>query len=327
MRRERAVDVNRLTRRRFGALAGGALLSGCAAPGLEAPEIVTQDDRKDPFEGGIGGTGIVGLLTDFGSLRINGLRVEVTERTLFDSPVGRVSESAVAPGMPLTVSAERTRDALVARRVTIAWPLVGTVERSGSGFSVNGARVRPEAGSIGRLTPGARVAVSGVWRGGMVVASRLDPAPQGRDLIAGAAGRGGPTGFTVEGVPVRMRGAVRLPLSGSYVTLFGEIRDGLFEGTASEVGRFARSGRELRQLSVEGYLAPISTAPGFRVAGLGHSFAPDLALAPLATQRALYFGRYDGRFAAGLALPVPESFAARRSLLREGVPDRGVRLR
>ena len=36
---------------------------------------------EDPFEGGIGGTGIVGLMVGAGSVLINGLRVEVPDAT------------------------------------------------------------------------------------------------------------------------------------------------------------------------------------------------------------------------------------------------------
>ncbi|MEM8752997.1 MAG: hypothetical protein AAGF90_08480, partial [Pseudomonadota bacterium] len=57
---------------RRAALAGiGAALLGACAPGSREGAGVA-DARKDPAEGGIGGTGIVGVLTDFGSLVVNG---------------------------------------------------------------------------------------------------------------------------------------------------------------------------------------------------------------------------------------------------------------
>ncbi|MEO1612986.1 MAG: hypothetical protein AAFU55_11645, partial [Pseudomonadota bacterium] len=67
--------MTRLSRRSLLLGASALAIGGCAA-----------DDRlaaADPDEprGGIGGTGIVGVLTDFGSLIVNGKRIELDGRT------------------------------------------------------------------------------------------------------------------------------------------------------------------------------------------------------------------------------------------------------
>ena len=54
---------------------------GATALGACAPAIQTAALSDDPFEGGIGGTGIVGVMVAAGSVLINGLRVEPGERT------------------------------------------------------------------------------------------------------------------------------------------------------------------------------------------------------------------------------------------------------
>jgi hypothetical protein len=278
---------------------------------------VTRDDKRDPFEGGIGGTGIVGILTEFGSLRVNGLRVELTGRTRVLTPFGRTSESALAQGQPLTIVATRTRDRLVARHVQITYPLVGTVADGAGGLSVNGVPVRREPGALGRAEPGARVAVSGVWTRGGVVASRFDPADDLPDLLAGVVERAA-AGLRIGGVPVQLEGGPIFPRAGTYLTVVGRYEGGAMDGREASGGRFVTGTAGLRQLSVEGYLEPVAAEPGFRVAGLGHSFARDLALAPLAGRRVAYFGPYDGRFGARAGYVLPESFAARRALLGEG---------
>ena len=308
------------TRRAFASLLAATAVTGCAAP-----QIVTRDDKRDPFEGGIGGTGIVGTLTEFGSLKINGLRVELTSRTRILTPAGQVGDGALAPGQGLTVLATRSRDRLVARHVSISYPLVGTVAVTDGGLRVNGVPVVPQPGALGTAVPGQRVAVSGIWRGSRVAASRFDAAGGLPDVIAGIVGRS-PTGTDVAGIPIVGESGRIFPEAGSFVTAAGRYLGGVLSAERIQGGRFATGTSGLRQLSVEGYLEPTRRAPGYRVSGLGHSFARDLRLDPLATRRALYFGPYDGLFRATSGYPLPESVPARRALLSEGfVPDLAAR--
>ncbi len=300
--------MTQTNRRALLGLLGSAALGACVPA---APAIVTRDD---PFEGGIGGTGIVGVLTDFGSLRINGLRVELEDSTRFVDPFGTVAAEAAQPGTTLTVFATRNRDRLVARRVSLDHALIGTVAANSR---VNGVRVRVEPGAIGGLARGARVAVSGIWTPGGVVASRIDRVGPGPDLIAGVLSTGDTP--NIGGAPLQL--TTVLPGSGTYLAARGRWNGQTFVATQSWSGRFVTGTGPLAQLSVEGYLEPIATAPDFRIAGLGHSFARDLRLAPLAAERAIYFGRYDGTFRASAGYVVPEVFDARRQVLRDGFED------
>ena len=306
--------MTKTNRRKVLALLGSSALSACAAP-----EVITRSNN-DPFEGGIGGTGIVGLLTDFGSLIVNGLRVEMTGRTRIVSPFGDMPESALAPGMALTVFASRSQDALIARRVAIDYALVGTVRRDPGGqLTINGVTVMPEPGATGRATPGTRIAVSGVWSSDGVIASRFDPAPDEDDLIAGTVEAHGVTGRAISDVPIRVSGLQ--PLAGQYTIARGRYNGSGFDADTLLRGRF-EGAQALRQLSVEGYLEPIASNPGFRVAGLGHSFARNVRLDSLSGARALYFGRYDGRFDASRGYVVPDNLSERRRLLRSGLSER-----
>lgn len=295
---------------------GGTALVGCTPTGPSVPAVTRN--APDPFEGGIGGTGIVGVMTDFGSLIVNGLRVEVDGRTRFRSAFGPVSEGAALPGRSLTILATKTRDQLVARDVAVDLPLIGLVRPgAGGAVTVNGIEVRAEAGAVGTLRLGRRVALSGVWTATGFSASRIDPADTDLDVIAGTFRRAGPTGAAIGTAPLRL--ASTRPADGSYLAARGRFGDGVFAADAVRRTRFPLGTTGLRQLSVEGYLEPQASAPGFRVAGLGHSFARDLQLAPLARHRAIYFGPYDGRFRAAAGYIVPDGFGDRRALLADGV--------
>ncbi|MEM1265205.1 MAG: hypothetical protein AAGI50_04230 [Pseudomonadota bacterium] len=293
------------TRRTALLLASSAAVAACAAP---AP--ITRD-RKDPFEGGIGGTGIVGTLYGFGSLLINGLRVELGAGTRYRTPFGAIGREALAPGQVLTVAADRTADGLTAQDVMIDYALVGPLVQSADGLSVNGVRLIAPQEALGHGTPGARVAVSGLWTPDGVRPSRLDPAPSGDDLIAGTFAGGAVGG-------VALSGLTESPRSGRYVAALGRVQNAEFQVRRVHSGRFDRVER-LDLLSVEGYLEPSGTAPGFRISGLGHNFARDVRLAAIGPRRALYFGRYTGLFGAERGYLVPDAYAARTEVLIPGL--------
>ena len=295
-------------------LFGGA--AGLLAPAL-GPGPAGAQDRDRPAEGGIGGTGIVGVLTEFGSLVVGGLRVTTDAGTRVSDGFGPLPEAALRVGDALTVEASGAPGPLVARRVHVTHPLVGTVaavEAAGRRLTVNGVRV-DLAAPVRGVVAGDRVAVSGLWRGDRVVASALSPARAADDLVSGdATGRGADR--RVGGVRVTGRGTGGLTPLG-FATVIGRFDPGtgVLTARAARAGRFTGAAGPLRRLAVEGYLAPSREAPFFRVSGLGHSFRRGLDLAQFAGDRVLFRGAYTGRFAPRTALVLPEGTAARTALL------------
>ena len=281
-------------------------------------QLWAQTARPD-VEGGIGGTGIVGLLTDFGSLIVAGNYLRTDAQTRYTDGFGRLSKSDLQVGDSLTVEASGPSNALVARRVHVTHPVVGTITaRSGNGreITVNGVTVRLDqrAGAFG---VGARVAVSGLWRGPLVQGARLAPARSTQDLVSGDVTRSG--GVTrVGGVAVRGNGTGSIA-PGSFASIVGRFNadTGVLQAARVSNARFTGAAGALARLSIEGYLDPTSRAPGYRVAGLGHSFERNLNLSAFATSRVLLNGAYTGRFAAQGAVVLPEGFGAQRRVLRQ----------
>jgi len=305
------------SRRHFLTLMGATALAGCASPSL-----VTRDGN-DPFEGGIGGTGIVGVVTGFGSILINGLKVELTSQTVFENALGALGAEDLHAGHSVTINARRTADGIIADRVTQDLLLVGLLHHGQAGLSVNGIPVTREPGGHGQGQIGHRVAVSGAWTATGVLASRIDPAPHGPDIISGTANRE-PHVLTVGQTVIEAR-QPRADLDGSFVVALGVMKDGAFAAEQVAEGRFNKM-PSLRQLSVDGFLEPSETAPGFRVAGLGHNFARDTRLAAIGPRRALYFGKYDGLFGANRGYLMPSNFETRRQLLNPGLETSGAEL-
>lgn len=303
------MTTGKLSRRAV--LAAG--LSGILFPNAVWPQSTERD-----VEGGIGGTGIVGVLTDFGSLIVGGNAVQIDRSTAFSDGFGTLVEADMKLGHSLTVEASRKGDAMIARRVHVTYPLVGEISEispEGRRLIVNGVRVEMERAQRG-FAPGDRVAVSGLWRDRGVVGSLLTDAPSPLDLISGDVSRGRGS-MRIGALDVRGFGLSSLE-NGSFASGAGRFdkTTGRLQITDLTTARFTGAAGRLQRLSIEGYLDPIATAPGYRIAGLGHSLERDLNLRAYAETRALFTGAYTGRFAASSALVLPVGLESRRQVLR-----------
>ena len=303
------------------ALAGlGAALAWPVRPGG------AQEAAPRP-EGGIGGTGIVGTLTDFGSIVVNGLRIETGLTARVTDAFGRRLVRDLRIGHSLTVEATRGDDGgLRARRIHITHPVVGPVEAVSAGGRdgiVGGVGVTLAPAALGRLTLGQRVAVSGLWQGDRVIAGRLDPVEAEAGVLAGVVEvvQGGVA--RIAGRTVALGGAP-IPAVGTFVTVLGETSSPVITASRIHAGRFSGAAGPLQRLSVEGYLQPQRAAPHYQVAGLGHSFDAAARLDPFAGHRALFEGPYAGTFAVRTGLIVPESLAQRQQLNRRIVAGEDV---
>lgn len=301
--------MTRLNRRHILGLMGASALTACA------PAIPVARLGDDPFEGGIGGTGIVGLMTGTGSVLVNGLRVEVPSSAGIFAGGRRVGDGILVPGSALSLVARARLGRFEAVRIDVDAPLIGTLVRQGRGVAINGTALHLETGISAAGLVGRRLIAHGVWQpDGSLRTSLLQTAPAGGDGIAGVMIGSPETGWRIGQTAVRAPQG-QILVNGQFAVASGTFTGGTFNAVSVQLGRF-RGGQSLRQLSVEGYLEPITAAPGFRISGLGHSFDRRLALDPFASLRALYFGPYDGRFRARRAVALPESPGARQALLR-----------
>lgn len=323
---------------------GLAALAACtpAVKPMRGPQVRKDDDRRPdrPSEGGIGGTGIVGVLHGRGSLLVNGLRIASPADAAVHDAFGRRSLDDLMLGQALSVEAADAGGVLEARAIDVVHPLVGPIETlTDTGFRCLGVAVAIEDGAplIGpdgapfSPEPGQRVAVSGLWRGTGVVASRVDlldradaPVVVAGDVKPGAVPGAARLG-ALDLILTQRRG---LPPTGSFATAIGRrvgaalIADSLIEG------RFQGRAGPLTRLSVEGYLESIASPPGYAISGLGHSVDPDARLAALAPGRALFVGPYDGDFRVAFGMRLPEGIAARRGVLtaiEDGFAPAGAR--
>ncbi|MGF1502725.1 MAG: DUF5666 domain-containing protein [Paracoccaceae bacterium] len=295
-----------------------AIAGGCARTDAVLDGLVREDGRK-PAEGGIGGTGIIGVVTALGSIRVNGLRVGFTPETRIEDVLGARSRASLRSGQSVTVEAAGLGRDLVAARVRVDYPLVGAIDRvagDGRSLTVLGTEVVLEPLAVALAGVGDRVAVSGLWDGDRVIAARVDLLrDDGPEAMAGVLRADGRLGGLY---PLAAAGT--LPEAGRFVTLTGR-RDGeRFVVASAREGRFEGAAGPLARLSVEGFLEPVRSAPGVAVSGLGHSFDRGADLSGVGARRGLFVGPYTGEFEVEAVLPLPSAARERADLL-SGLAD------
>jgi hypothetical protein len=163
-------------------------------------------------EGGLGGTGIVGVVTGFGSICVNGMKIEYAP----DTPVwldGRsVPQSALAIGQVVAMQAITQGARLQAQRIAVLDAAVGPLDDvdSASGhFTVMGQSATalvPE--DLQGLRPGQWVRVSGQrLADGQIRATRVQATRPGLAWVVGALGRRPDGGPSVGDTPLAAGGA------------------------------------------------------------------------------------------------------------------------
>jgi len=283
--------------------------------------------------GGIGGTGrpaetvgVFGTVRGFGSVLVNGVRVPADGgfpvqtpfglRQVRDLAAGHVVEAVMREG-PRGRRTER-----IAQVIALRGPVDG-VRPGARALSVMGVTVEVPAdiplaleGGLRGLRAGARVTVSGLWRNGAVVASRLETAPAA-ERVASPALVSGPTrvgeGGTVHIGPLLIAGEDTAALDdGGFAIVEGQYRDGRLEATRAQMGHPALP-PSLARLSVEAYAGEVAGKPALH--GVGLRLAGPARLDRLPGARGVFIGALDGGFRIDHGVPLPEGWAAQAAAL------------
>ena len=307
-------DSSDALRSRQGTAASRDDEGGIGGTGQQANEGGIGGTGQQAHEGGIGGTGIVGVVTGFASLCVGGLEVHYGP----DTPVaGNVARTAgdLAVGQVVAVDAIGSPGGLRARTISILDAVVGPVTRtdaSGSRLQVLGqdVRVSPEAtGSLGQSAPrlaklraGDFVAISGQrLQSGVIIASRVEPAPIGTVSLQGPVRRGDAGEIFVAGVRVSASDdKIATVRHGAEVLVTGRLVEGIIHAERVENDpAMALAGRAARMV-VEGYVGSRGVDDRISVGGTTirltseTKFATDQHLADIsADKRVRVSGRRD----------------------------------
>lgn len=339
------------------------LLAGCAPrggePGVRAAAGNHGEDGiggtgaapirpdPDPRDEGVGGTGVFGTVTGLGSILVNGLRVEIPESLAARPLIAGSPGGDAGVGHTVAATVEAVGGTVTARDLVNVFPLVGPIGApppAGAGLTVMGTPVVLDAGTViidgrtgsplarGELGPGDRVAVSGLWRFGTVLASRLERVgPEAGDVAAGLLRRAGGR-WRIGGTAVDLD-CCEAGAGGSFTAVAGRYRDGVLVANRLERGAGRLFAGDVQRLVVEAFLARNPDGEGYHLSGFGIPLDPDSRIPATTGSRSLFAGRLmrnllverdvtDRSFLIERALPLPEAAQERRRALeRWGRPE------
>ena len=236
-------------------------------------------------DGGLGGTGILGTVTGFGSILVNGLRVLHADDAQVGSVLGDEPVSSLETGEVVLILATRTDTDLEAERIARYLPLVGEasmIDLDRSSVRILGIDVmlspetviRDQAGSrvgLGTITLRTRLAVSGFWTQGTVRATHLRMvAADFPDSVTGPVMRDEQGQVRIGGVALGSD-APELSTVPAALSANGVFRDGRLYAARLRTGLASPLSAQTTTLSVEGFVegtdeaAWISGQPDIRV--------------------------------------------------------------
>lgn len=220
-------------------------------------------------EGGIIGTGIVGTVTELGSIWVNGQHVRFPDDLGVDEGMGLRLAGEIRPGHTVAVIATPEASDWRAQYIRQILPLVGPVSRiEGGELTILGTRIIAP-GNVRGVAPGDWLAVSGLWREGEVIASRLEKLsiPPGEASVTGTYLGRDSRGRALIG-SVAIAGIVPQHLQpGDVVRATGRPgADGSLQTTRIEVGIFASP---VALIQAEGYVSPPRPDGLYTVLGSG----------------------------------------------------------
>lgn len=288
------------------------VVSACAPGSAVSPnDDGPHADRRggeEETDGGLGGTGILGEITGFGSVIVNGVRVETAPTDTVASVLGPAPAATLELGEIVIVRAKGAPDALRAETLARYIPVVGPISAIDHGarrLTMIGVdvsapadvRVRDQLGrpiDFAQLNVGDHTAVSGFWNGEIVMARHIRVVPgDAPESVTGAVERGESGALSIGGVPIATDAATPDAVA---LTGLGVYRDGALEAASFAVETATPLAPGVSTLSVQGY--PV------RGGGNGDAFVlsgdPGVAVA---TAREGRLGVFEGvaALAAGLS--------------------------
>lgn len=216
---------------------------------------------------GLGGTGIVGVITGFASICVNGLEVKFDAATPVSDNGQPASSRELAVGQVVAVRAAGVGSELTASNISVIHAAVGPVDALNPGtgeFRVLGQTAwASDPAALANLQPGSWVRVSGHRLAqGDIVASRIESiAPQEFVQLSGTVGKRRSGMFEVDGTPVRFD----TPHMGAGMTVGREVViSGTWFGGVLQAQRvqadLIRGGlAEVKDVVLEGFVHSVSS--------------------------------------------------------------------
>ncbi len=284
------MDASTAVRRLLlGILLSAVALTGCSPPPKGAgpaghPPL--QSSLGGDEDDGIGGTGIIGPISGFGSLIVNGLRIHYPSNMATIHLNGRpASTAALKIGRMVEILALPHRDGLMAHRIEVRDAVIGPVEaidRTEQRLRILGQTIYLEPETIlpsgqglqttlERLQPGTPLRISGLpLADGTLVATRMEPAAAGSHwLVSGRVKALTADHFTIGGLRIQRDAQWPDTLqNGRFVLVRGRESGGRFLGKQLQIRPDAPFGSGVKRLVIQGYPRPAARSGAWRIGSL-----------------------------------------------------------
>ena len=251
-----------MTRRRLAGLLAW-LAAGLSSAAFAQDPIPSEGEGEDPAaplpkdkrtrDRGVGGTGVIGTIRQFGSIIVNDLRIAYPKDVSVVIDGTKATAAALRIGHVVQVVAQRGGGQLSTAHISISSEVIGPVEvASATMLTVLGQSVLLDDIMAGEdIRPGDRLAVSGLRRvDGTIVASRIERRRGSRVQVAGLV-QMGPDGVVRVGqLAVQGVGQVLL---GRRAVLVGSLIEGVLYVTGSRADTDLLDDPTVEYVSMEAY--------------------------------------------------------------------------
>ena len=216
---------------------GTGIDPGTGGTGIHTRDIGTGGTGRQLADPGTGGTGIIGVITGFASVCVNGIEADFDARTAIYDNGKSAGPSSLKVGQVVEVLAVGRGERVFARRIVVNDVMVGPVTRvdpANRRLEIMHQPVRwsgdmtsqaPGSAALHEVKPGQYLRVSGFRAAsGEVLASRIDQATPGTVRLTGAVTSVAGRDIAVQGVRVNRDGNDAVVTREDLVRIEGEWR-------------------------------------------------------------------------------------------------------
>jgi hypothetical protein len=242
---------------------------------------------------GIGGTGIVGIITGFGSVWVNGVEVQYDTKTQVAENAATASSNDLAIGDVVVIEANGSDNALQASKISVVNAvegLVTAVDKASGKLTVLGQTVRITSKTISddkqshqsaqQLMPNDYIKVSGLrLANGEIVASRIErtAAIAEPSLVGPITAINGNT-VSVYGMQIIASATDKLSV-GQEISASGQLKDGQLAARIITSSPFTQLFGRAEHINLQGYVGARS-ADGLVKVGSLEIVASDTSILP-----------------------------------------------
>ena len=234
---------------------------------------------------GIGGTGIIGIITDFGSIWVNGIRVQYDATTPVQAYGATVAADKLALGQVVAVEATGSENVMRAKQITVLNVVtgpIGEINLVQNQITVLGQVIRVTSEThntaLQDLKIGDPVRISGLRETrGIIVATRIDPAPRDVMEVTGRVDKLVNNGFNIANLPVSAAAITGLEV-GREVRVAGTWDGQQLHARQIKIEPVLPFDGKIEQLSLQGYVATFNNQGRIRLGAAEIEIPKNLAV-------------------------------------------------